>query len=422
MPETIAAPTPETFSIKVLTRHSGDCDHRDDSDYKKCNCRKSVYLYEHGKVRYISAKTRSWAKAEEFMRILIDARDPVKKALLEIEDRERAKAEAEQASRVRIDSALETWFKGLAKASRSRSVQFASVVKKLKSWAGENGFEYLDEIKPTDLSEWRAEWSPKATNKRDKMSPATQNQYISLIRRFFRWVVKADYLDKDLSRLMERAQHKQEPTQPLTPEQFAQVMTATHKLDADRNLELNVPEFGRDLRAIFLLQRWTGIRLGDALSLRRTDIRNGALTLTTKKTGAPIKNRKLPQVLLDALAAIPTKQEHVRPGYYFWGASCGNADNLTTIWAAHIRDLNKYLSLRDEHNKKMKFRSHMLRDTFAVELLLSGMALEDVSHLLTHTDIKTTHKHYAKWVETREEKLAADVKRALEGMGAEFAA
>ncbi len=251
---------------------------------------------------------------------------------------------------------------------------------------------------------------------------ATQNQYVSLIRRFFRWTVDASYLDKDPSRLMKRVKHKHEATQPLTPKQFKEVMAATHKLDAERNLQLNVPEYGRALRAIFLLQRWTGIRIIDALMLKRTAIKDGRLTLRTKKTGSWIKNRKLPQVVMDALDAIPLEQEHVKPGFYFWSRNCGNADNLTTIWAEHIRDLNVYLHLHDEDGKPMDFRSHMLRDTFAVQLLLSGMPIEDVSRLLTHEDINTTQRHYAPWVQAREEKLANDVERALEGMGAEFAA
>src|SRR6266436_14638 len=99
MPET-TAPTPETFSIKVLTRHSSECPKRDDPTYRKCNCRKQLYLYEHGKVRYVSAKTRTWAKAEEFMRQQIDARDPVKKALREIEHKEAAKAAEREARQV----------------------------------------------------------------------------------------------------------------------------------------------------------------------------------------------------------------------------------------------------------------------------------------------------------------------------------
>ena len=42
--------------------------------------------------------------------------------------------------------------------------------------------------------------------------------------------------------------------------------------------------------------------------------------------------------------------------------------------------------------------SHRLRDTFAVDLLEKGVPLEEVSKLLGHESIKTTERHYAKWV------------------------
>ena len=82
---------PATLTIKVLTRQRAKCPHRDDPQSRKCDCRKSLYVYETGKVRYVSATTRSWTKAEDLMRKMMDERDPVKIALREIEDREKEK-------------------------------------------------------------------------------------------------------------------------------------------------------------------------------------------------------------------------------------------------------------------------------------------------------------------------------------------
>jgi hypothetical protein len=53
------------------------------------------------------------------------------------------------------------------------------------------------------------------------------------------------------------------------------------------------------------------------------------------------------------------------------------------------------------------------QDTFAVELLLSGMPLEDVSILLGHGSMKITEKHYSPWVQARQDKLEAGQKSAL---------
>ena len=54
----------------------------------------------------------------------------------------------------------------------------------------------------------------------------------------------------------------------------------------------------------------------------------------------------------------------------------------------------------------------MLRDTFAVEMLLAGVPLEQVSMLLGHKSVKITEEHYAPWVKARQEQLAANVRKA----------
>jgi len=57
-------------------------------------------------------------------------------------------------------------------------------------------------------------------------------------------------------------------------------------------------------------------------------------------------------------------------------------------------------------------RAHRFRDTFAVELLLSGVPRERVSVLLGHSSIRVTERHYAPWVRSRQEQLEADLQTA----------
>jgi hypothetical protein len=59
----------------------------------------------------------------------------------------------------------------------------------------------------------------------------------------------------------------------------------------------------------------------------------------------------------------------------------------------------------------------MLRDTFAVEYLLAGMSLEDVSRLLGHSSIRVTERHYNPFVKARKEQLIASVKNAWTKFG-----
>ena len=53
----------------------------------------------------------------------------------------------------------------------------------------------------------------------------------------------------------------------------------------------------------------------------------------------------------------------------------------------------------------------MFRDTFAVELLLAGVPIEQVSILLGHKSVKMTEKHYLPWVKARQEQLTSHVRR-----------
>ena len=65
----------------------------------------------------------------------------------------------------------------------------------------------------------------------------------------------------------------------------------------------------------------------------------------------------------------------------------------------------------------MEFRSHMLRDTYAVEMLNAGVPMEKVSKLLGHKTIATTERYYAKWVPSRLRLLEDEAVAAMRRMG-----
>src|SRR5882724_7019226 len=54
----------------------------------------------------------------------------------------------------------------------------------------------------------------------------------------------------------------------------------------------------------------------------------------------------------------------------------------------------------------------MFRDTFAVELLLAGVPIDQVATLLGHRSVKMTEKHYLPWVRARQRQLTASVRLA----------
>jgi integrase len=65
--------------------------------------------------------------------------------------------------------------------------------------------------------------------------------------------------------------------------------------------------------------------------------------------------------------------------------------------------------------KVLRGHAHRFRDTFAVELLQSGVPLDRVSVLLGHSSIRITECHYAPWTRSRQEQIEEDLKAAWKG-------
>lgn len=63
---------PEPPVITIFVRHSRDCAHAGDENWKRCDCRKHLRWNYEGKQYRKSAKARTWAGAEEARRKLED--------------------------------------------------------------------------------------------------------------------------------------------------------------------------------------------------------------------------------------------------------------------------------------------------------------------------------------------------------------
>jgi integrase len=123
------------------------------------------------------------------------------------------------------------------------------------------------------------------------------------------------------------------------------------------------------------------------------------VVLYTQKTGTPVWV-PLPQHVVDALKASPSDNAK----YFFWNGWC-LAMSAVKIWE---RTFQRVFDLADISGGTV----HRFRDTFAVELLLKAVPIEQVSFLLGHSSLKVTEKHYAPWVKARQERLEQSVRLA----------
>jgi integrase len=118
-----------------------------------------------------------------------------------------------------------------------------------------------------------------------------------------------------------------------------------------------------------------------------------------QKTGVPVSVPIHPEVAREILAV-----ENKNPKYIFWTGE-GSGQTIAKTWAnRYVRPVFEAAGLAGEETDTHML-SHRLRDTFAVDLLQKGVPLEEVSKALGHESVKTTEKHYAQWVRSRQDRL-----------------
>ena len=133
-------------TVTVFTRHSPDCPKKDNRYWKRCKCRKALYLYENGHDQIISAKTRSWEQAERLAKVEREKRDPAERELRRIRERDAEQEAAKKAKTVTVADALEQWAASRKSKNTGTSRVHATFRKKVLSWAARESAEYLNEI------------------------------------------------------------------------------------------------------------------------------------------------------------------------------------------------------------------------------------------------------------------------------------
>ena len=172
---------------------------------------------------------------------------------------------------------------------------------------------------------------------------------------------------------------------------MAWILYACDHLYTDNYGRVGQPNAKR-IEALVLLLRYSGLRIGDAVTLATSRVVGGKVFLRTAKTGTHVTCPP-PPLALDALNQCP----RTNPLYFFWTGQCSRG-TVARDWHIKLAKLFTVVGIPNGH-------PHRFRDTFAVERLKEGFALEDVSRLLYHSSIAVTEKYYSPWVKDRKKRL-----------------
>jgi len=255
-----------------------------------------------------------------------------------------------------------------------------------KELTAEFGSLSIRKLSVDDLRKFREGW---------KLSAISASKKLERLRSFFSFCVDSEWIAKNPAKGIKLPKLRQVPTLPYSSEEWEKILWA---LDAYGEIHAQSPErIRRQLKALVLLMRYSGLRISDCVALTRDRIdSSGRLFIYQAKTGSPVM-LPIPREVLQALESC----DEGNP-YYFWSSE-GKMKSALTDWQMRLKRVFVIAGIPDGH-------AHRLRDTFSVDLLSKGVPLQTVSVLLGHTSIKTTEKHYAPFVQATQLALDAAVK------------
>jgi integrase len=232
-------------------------------------------------------------------------------------------------------------------------------------------------------------------------TPATRASTLRTLRRALRWAVGAQLIARNPAEAVDG------PRQPAV--RVDDTLTAE-----DAKAVLSAAEGDAELGALWWLALSYGLRLGELLDLRWSDVDLDAGDLAVRRSKTAAGVRTLP-LTADAMAVL--RRHRARPGAvasiegYVFPSSTGRQraqQPIRDAWnellrAAGVAHMCRNCSTNDAACTATVRRFHASRHTAATLLLEAGVPLEVVSAVLGHSSIGIMANVYAK--------VRADLKR-----------
>lgn len=255
--------------------------------------------------------------------------------------------------------------------SPSTQHKISTLLKALEDFATARGLDLLEHIGVSELREFRETWTT--------WGPLTQSKNIERARAFFRFCHQSKWIAESPGQFLKGPKTESTKVSVFTPDELSKIH-ATIKRPI--------------MRAFVLVLQHTGLRISDAVQLRKQDISDGKLRITTKKNKTVVW-LPLPPTLLGALAEIKTTE------FYFWTGE----SKLSTAIGSRRRGLAKLLT-----RAAVKGSPHTFRHTLATNLLANGTSPAVVAKILGNSE-RVVSKFYDHWIPARQVQLESELQK-----------
>lgn len=353
--------------LRLIRRHIKACPHTS-SRYRRCTCPIHVYGTLGGEKIRRALDLNSWEAASELVRGWESS------GQLGI-----VKADVPTVKEA-VQKFLHDLEHGQHRKPTTLSKHTNLLVKRLLPWCEGRGYRLLKQLDVAAIREFRSGWPDAAV---------TAQKNLERLRAFFWFCHSAAWVKTNPAVAVKAPQlgNPSERVKTFDEEQLASILVACGQYPK-RN------SYGHDnparVRAFVLTLRYSGLRIGDCVGLRKAHLDDDCLFLRTQKTGEPVYV-PLPRVVVEALETIENGSE-----YFFWTGT-GLRKSAVADWQRALR--------RVFLDANVTGYPHMFRHTFATDLLTRGVPIEDVAILLGHTTPAVTAKYYAHFVKARRERL-----------------
>lgn len=222
-----------------------------------------------------------------------------------------------------------------------------------------------DDITPADMIAW---WATKSDRK-----PATRRAYLTVIRLWWRHNIAMGWATSDPTILIATPRI---PNRPPVSLRAAEIETI-----------LAVPRTPRN-RAILTLMLGCGLRSGDLQRVNIEDVDMGHRVIRVRVKGGDELIKPVPRIAAEDLAVLldtlPSHGPLIRV--------CGRRISVSRLRAVVTAMLVDAGVKRDAHDGRSP---HILRRTFATELLRAGVNVKDVQDLMGHDSLTSTQRYLA---------------------------
>lgn len=279
--------------------------------------------------------------------------------------------------------------------------QHRLLLQRLETFGSTRGALYMRNLNVDLLETFKVEGLPRG------LADTSRATAVSKLRCFLRDAYRRGWITESLVEKVRAHKAIYEQKEPYSDAEIQKLLDGAGKVNGGTHGYAGHP---KTFRLLLELMLETGMRVGDAVRFNPALLVKGEhlwiYTFLPQKKKRTERPRVVESYIPDRLKTAIDGCEWLSPKLPFMYGAFKNSAYLANEVYERMQTVGTRCGVTD-------CRPHRLRDTFAINKLLAGLQLDDVSRLLGHSSVKVTETYYAKWVGSRKLRLERLVAESL---------